>query len=986
LRESPEYNVRIDATVPTGSIVINSGSAWTSSPSVTLSLTYSDGSGSGVNQVRYSNDGSTWSAWESPSATKVWTLASGDGTKTVNMQTKDTMGNLGLIAYDEIILNTVSSMTTLTSSGILSGTNLFSSNVQISLSATGTFPIQEIKYRINGGIWNTYVSSFIASNEGTTTVDYYSINSLGNQESIKTFIFTIDKTPVTTMVGTGTGYLPFCYNTNVLISFNVVVHDVTVQSTMYRINGGTWNQYSVPFNLVTDGTYVIDYYSTTVARIESSKTNTIRIDRTNPTKSTILSVSADYHQAILQWTTDSSACEYRVYANGVLKATTASGGITIYSLVSGAPYWWKIRSVDASGNYMDSNEYLRWTLALPPPPCFIEGTKVATLSGEINIEDIIIGDTIWSYNWATGTKELSTVVNTFEHLESSYLLINDLGVTENHPMYVNGNIRLATDIRVGDTLDGFESQIIVTHIEKITLENEVLVYNLEVENNHNYYAEGALVHNKVWPPSCPYLYVWNGTDYVKDNSLLTMSEDATVPESEIIDYYALQVNAVPVDEVYKLRILEGELYETSHIDTVELITVDYNGDFNIGVTQDGEFLTYQNPMPPITCIDENGTNILPLIENIDDNHFDGYNGDSLIMTFEYEPNQSAKLVMRTDLKCTAPPIVPWDEVAPGGLYGPIIISILNGNNEWVEAGRVVPRELWGTDIFDLSPFISQYGSSLIINLTWTSHHWLDYVGLDQSENGDVEVSSQSLASATLWNGQDVFNTLSQADEDYLVLVQGEFVDFEFPYVPSQSQHRELILCAKGFYEITLDYLEINDIDVYQNVSVSATSNGTPGNSFELYFIDSNDNTVTPRGNINIACPETETISLHSAVDGTHLLVIRNINTEEGNNTLTLTLEADDLIKTLTYEFSSVNGETQEIIVNIDEIFTELFNSGNTIYYAPTIIKNGLIQPESLTWDFGTGQIFIFNDTMEREFPFMAPGTYSIDQYWYCTRM
>jgi hypothetical protein len=80
--------IKLDKAAPSGSIVINNGDASTTSTSVTLTLTYSDAT-SGVYQVRYSNDGSSWSSWESASATKAWTLTSGDGTKTVYYQIRD---------------------------------------------------------------------------------------------------------------------------------------------------------------------------------------------------------------------------------------------------------------------------------------------------------------------------------------------------------------------------------------------------------------------------------------------------------------------------------------------------------------------------------------------------------------------------------------------------------------------------------------------------------------------------------------------------------------------------------------------------------------------------------------------------------------------------------------------------------------------------------------------------------------------------------
>jgi len=99
-------NIKIDKTRPTGGITINSGDIYTSSTSVTLSLTYAD-TVSGVSKVRFSNDAILDSAaWENPVVNKQWTLRSGEGTKTVYYQIKDNAGNISPLESDDIILDT----------------------------------------------------------------------------------------------------------------------------------------------------------------------------------------------------------------------------------------------------------------------------------------------------------------------------------------------------------------------------------------------------------------------------------------------------------------------------------------------------------------------------------------------------------------------------------------------------------------------------------------------------------------------------------------------------------------------------------------------------------------------------------------------------------------------------------------------------------------------------------------------------------------
>jgi hypothetical protein len=104
---SPAYSdsIILDTTPPTGSIVINNGSTYTTSTSVTLALSASDAT-SGVSQMCFSNDGSTWTDWEAYATSKSWTLSPGDGTKTVYVKFKDAAGNPSSVYSDNIILDT----------------------------------------------------------------------------------------------------------------------------------------------------------------------------------------------------------------------------------------------------------------------------------------------------------------------------------------------------------------------------------------------------------------------------------------------------------------------------------------------------------------------------------------------------------------------------------------------------------------------------------------------------------------------------------------------------------------------------------------------------------------------------------------------------------------------------------------------------------------------------------------------------------------
>ena len=96
--------IRLDTTPPTGGIVINNGAAVSVSPSVTLGLNWSDGAGSGVTRMRFSDDGAHWTAWEALAVTAVHTLAPPNGYHTVRVQFLDAVGNYSPIYSDYINL------------------------------------------------------------------------------------------------------------------------------------------------------------------------------------------------------------------------------------------------------------------------------------------------------------------------------------------------------------------------------------------------------------------------------------------------------------------------------------------------------------------------------------------------------------------------------------------------------------------------------------------------------------------------------------------------------------------------------------------------------------------------------------------------------------------------------------------------------------------------------------------------------------------
>jgi hypothetical protein len=139
--------------------------------------------------------------------------------------------------------------------------------------------------------------------------------------------------------------------------------------------------------------------------------------------------------------------------------------------------------------------------------CFVAGTKISTPSGTTAIEALEIGDLVLAYDERAARVVVRPVTATFVHQDHPIGVLTtsdgrNLGVTANHPIYVpdEGRYADAGELRGDERLLGLHPGARITStiaagyaIAPGALET---VYNITVAGEHNYFAEGVLVHNK----------------------------------------------------------------------------------------------------------------------------------------------------------------------------------------------------------------------------------------------------------------------------------------------------------------------------------------------------------------------------------------------------------------------------------------------------------------------------------------------------------
>lgn len=133
--------------------------------------------------------------------------------------------------------------------------------------------------------------------------------------------------------------------------------------------------------------------------------------------------------------------------------------------------------------------------------CLLPGTKITMKNGtKKEIQNIVKGDQVLSFNLASQTPIPTQVKKLLIYTDSSngyYIVNRALKVTGQHPIWINGKQWVqAEKIQVGDQMLNQEGNyVLVKSISHITGKNTV--YDLAIEENeHNFFAENTLVHNK----------------------------------------------------------------------------------------------------------------------------------------------------------------------------------------------------------------------------------------------------------------------------------------------------------------------------------------------------------------------------------------------------------------------------------------------------------------------------------------------------------
>src|SRR3990170_6234665 len=451
-----------DTTLPTGTILINGNATYTSSASVTLTLSCSDG-GTGCSQMQLSNDGTTWSTLESLATTKSWTLSGGQGSKTVYARYRDGAGNTSTNYTDTISLDSAApALSSIGTSGLsnnsvtITWTTNEASSSQVEFGTTTTYGSSSPLYN------NSVTSHSVTLNNLSATTTYHfrvkSTDAAGNLATSGDYTFTTATPPDTTAPVISSMAAGNITTTGVTITWTT--NEASTSKVEYGTTQTYGNQSNVDNTLVTTHTVVLSgltpntiYYFRAISSDQAgnqgisagSNFTTQKVAQPDtPTAIQDLTVrigASTRNSLILDWTAtgadgiEGTASAYdlrmstqKIIENGVTaaqgeinfsnavpvtgvpapKAAGSTESVQVGQLVTNSVYYFAIKAVDEKGNVSGISNVSNST-NLPPLPvtAIRQGYTMISLPLATSTTDVqtlfsgIVGATAELYWWSS---------------------------------------------------------------------------------------------------------------------------------------------------------------------------------------------------------------------------------------------------------------------------------------------------------------------------------------------------------------------------------------------------------------------------------------------------------------------------------------------------------------------------------------------------------------------------------------------------------
>ncbi|MCK4330799.1 T9SS type A sorting domain-containing protein [candidate division WOR-3 bacterium] len=411
-------------------------------------------------------------------------------------------------------------------------------------------------------------------------------------------------------------------------------------------------------------------------------------------------------------------------------------------------------------------------------------------------------------------------------------------LTASHPsrIYVDPEVGVLLTITVTSNGSPVEDALVclykssddpVIHKRGYTDTNGKVTFSLRIRNTGYLYVTATKHNFKPYEgsilctyPPCPFLYTYNGSEFIEDNNILAGSGNG----EEVTDWYKLMEKPVKDGNRYRLQLRE-ESSEHSFLDRVRLVAIDHPDSVEIFVAPDAGIIPVSSMISSQSVTGENG---------------EDYTDDLLYFDNIYvEANEVEKIT------------ADFGE-ANGGDYvllapskpKPRLMVEKENESGFEPVGFIRGRE---NPSYEVLPLTVSYPEDVNLRLTFTDvSQRIDFMRFGKRNNAPYHVKPCPLAAATHSEIGSVKQRLLVDDENYAELLPGDTITLEFEVIGIQPGWiRDFVFVSNGYYIMEGD-----------GGTQTATSNIPLIHSLSLY-----PNPVKNNAIIRFGLPKEEKVSL-----------------------------------------------------------------------------------------------------------------------------
>ncbi len=419
---------RVDTIAPSLSISSPGNNSYSTSASVTVSWSATDG-GSGVQGYQYRIDGGAWSALSLPTVSHAFGGLL-DGGHTVNVRAFDN-GNKLSIKSVTFTVDTVAPTLVISNPVNLYITN--STSVTVFYNGTdATSGIQGYQYSLDGaGYSGTAAPIFHLFSGLSNALHYVNIKAVDKAglTTIKRVNFTVDNVaPVLTISTPASG--AYLNSSSVAVTWSATDVTTSISGYQYRMDGGAWSTEAMvltnTFTGLSETTHTVEVRAFDQANNVRTVSVTFTVDITDP----IVNITSPADRAlvgsaVVTWTGSDATSGIQGYQSRIDNGTWSTVAMTFTRTFTGIPdggHFVQVRAVDRSDNMFTVSVNL--TLDATPPLVSITSpaggyiTNSTTVKVDWTGTDSPAGIRGYQYRIDAGgwSSESMTVTNTFSGL------------------------------------------------------------------------------------------------------------------------------------------------------------------------------------------------------------------------------------------------------------------------------------------------------------------------------------------------------------------------------------------------------------------------------------------------------------------------------------------------------------------------------------------------------------------------------------------